>query len=277
MPADLIIYGIIAAGLVLWLRSVLGTRHGDERQRPNPYNLQKPSDEADKIAERMIATIHSINEPDEEQITELFDSPKNNLSINSDIVKAGLLEIAKADKGFDIAKFMDASQDAFAYIVESFAEGDRETLKNLLSKNVYKAFDQAIAAREKDAHKVQTEISAFRNVEVMQAELKGKTAYITILFSADETSVTHDKDDKIIAGHPDRITEMRDLWVFSREINTRNPKWIVDETKDDLEGDNDTIPNTSKSKGKEKPKVKSTAKAKTTKPKTTKPKPKGKT
>ena len=37
IPADLFIYIIIAVVLVIWLRNTLGTRHGDEKTRPNPY------------------------------------------------------------------------------------------------------------------------------------------------------------------------------------------------------------------------------------------------
>jgi len=236
VAADIIIYGVIAAGLALWLKNVLGTRHGEERQRPNPYNAKEKTD-------KTFGNTQKIRESsNEDEITALFDSPKNNLSFSNDEAKAGLRDIAKVDKDFDIEKFMNSSQDAFVFIVESFAEGDREALEGLLAKNVYKAFDQAITMREQEGQKMQTEIHAFRNVEVMEAKIKGKKAYITVLFNVDETSVTYDKQDKCISGDPDRITEMRDLWVFSREMNTRDPRWIVQETRD-VDGDNDIIPN----------------------------------
>ena len=40
MSADILLYALVAAGLVFWLRNILGTRHGDERQRSNPFSSE---------------------------------------------------------------------------------------------------------------------------------------------------------------------------------------------------------------------------------------------
>ena len=44
MPADIVIYAVVAVGLILWLRSILGTRHGNERSRPNPFMAPRSPD-----------------------------------------------------------------------------------------------------------------------------------------------------------------------------------------------------------------------------------------
>ena len=44
MPADLIVYAVVAAGLIFWLRSILGTRHGEEHERPNPFLTPEKAD-----------------------------------------------------------------------------------------------------------------------------------------------------------------------------------------------------------------------------------------
>ena len=129
------------------------------------------------------------------------------------------------------------------YVVEAFAEGDRETLKDLLSSAVYNAFEHAIADRESRGETQKTEIHAIRKAEVMDARVKDKTALVTVRFRADETSVTKDSLGQIISGHPDKITEMRDIWVFARPLRSRDPRWLVQETRSDVEGDNDLIPN----------------------------------
>ena len=56
-------------------------------------------------------------------------------------------------------------------------------------------------------------------------------------------SVTRDSDGEIISGHPDRATDMHDIWTFSRDLKSRDPRWFVTETRGDFEGDNETIPN----------------------------------
>ena len=69
-------------------------------------------------------------------------------------------------------------------------------------------------------------------------------AYITVKFVAEESSVTRDKDGEIIAGHPDKVSEMQDIWTFGRNIKSKDPSWLLCETRGDFEDDNDLIPDT---------------------------------
>ncbi len=52
------------------------------------------------------------------------------------------------DRSFDPAGFLDGAEKAFRLVVAAFASGDRATLRNLLADDTYRAFDQAISARE---------------------------------------------------------------------------------------------------------------------------------
>ena len=240
MPPDLIVYALVAAGLVFWLRSILGTRPGDEQERPNPYVQAEQS--TDSSGEHAYLADEKPVSP-EKSIFALAENKTGNLSIENKTAENGLLDILKADKKFDINLFMMAAQDAFAFIVEAFAEGDKETLENLLTEGVYGAFEGTIDAREKRGETSVTEIHAIKKAEVVGARLEGKKAFITVRFTADETSVTKDSDGEIIEGHPDKVTQMRDVWTFGREVNAKDPRWLVFETRDDLEDDNTTIPN----------------------------------
>ena len=240
MPADLIVYALVAAGLVFWLRSVLGTRHGEERERPNPFLSGDNAETVNTLSEEQKPAIHSA----EEQIISLAEEPRKNYSVANKASELGLIEISKADKNFDIDVFLEGAQDAFVYIVESFAEGDRESLKELLADDVYKAFDGAITEREKRKESQSTEIHAIRSAEVLDAKMDGRDAKITVRFVAQENSVTRDESDEIIQGNPDRNTEIIDIWTFGRSVKSKDPTWALIETRGDFEGDNDLIPDT---------------------------------
>lgn len=212
MPTDILIYAIVAAVMVFWLKNVIGTRHGEERERPNPF---------------------------EEQQTPLppldINPIKTTQTSGNGAVDAGLVQIALADKSFDLNLFKENAGDAFTMIVLAFAEGDRETLKDLCSDDVYHAFDNAITEREGKGEKVSTEIHAVRKVDIVAAGVENKRhAYISILFTADETYVIEDNKGDIIAGHPDRVTEMTDKWTFSRDIKSNDPRWLLSKTEDDV-------------------------------------------
>lgn len=219
MPTDILIYAVIAAVMVLWLRNILGTRHGDERQRPNPYD-EKQMDSANDIGN--VIDLEPVNVQRGLQINE-----------GDDRVDAGLVQIALADKNFDLAQFKENAGEAFLIIVTAFAEGDKDTLKDLCSPDVYNAFAQEIDEREKRGEKVSTEIHAVRKKEIVAAGVDNKIAYITLRITADETYVIEDKDDKRIVGHPDRVTEMTDKWTFSRNVKSKDPRWLLSKTEDD--------------------------------------------
>jgi len=219
MPTDILIYAVIAAIMVFWLRNVLGTRHGDERQRPNPFE-EKPADD--------IKNTGSII--DMKPVSVQRDMPVNG---NNDHVDSGLVQITLADKNFDPAQFKENASEAFVIIVTAFAEGDKETLKDLCSPDVYKAFSYAIDKREKRGEKNLTEIHAVRKNEIVAAGVDNRIAYITLRITADETYVIEDKNGKRIAGHPDRVTEMTDRWTFSRDVKSKDPRWLLSKTEDD--------------------------------------------
>jgi predicted lipid-binding transport protein (Tim44 family) len=241
VPADLIVYALVAAGLVLWLRNILGTRDGDEPQRPSPLATQ-----LDARPDRMGDLAYRAEEPPasaEDQIRRLAENPVKGMSVANKTAETGLLDISELDRNFDINFFLEGAQEAFIMIVEGFSKGDRETLKELLQDNVYRAFDQVITEREARGETKQTDIHALRKADIIEASIKGKMAFITVRFTAEETSVTRNASGDIIEGHPDKTAQMIDVWTFGREIKSRNPAWLVYETRGGFEDDNQHVPN----------------------------------
>ncbi len=238
MSGELLLYALVAGGLVFWLRSILGTRHGEERDRSsNIISLDLDSAANDK------ADNASAFESGEDMIASLIENKDGVASIQGKDAEAGLMDIIAADKNFDMKFFFEAIQDVFAMVVEGFGEGDKEMLEDLLAPDVYNAFATAIDAREKSGETLSNEIQAINKAEIIEAKLDGKQANITVRFTASEISVTRDAEGEIIAGHPERAIEMLDIWTFSKDIKSRDPRWFVVETRGDFDGDNETIPN----------------------------------
>lgn len=232
MPVDILIYAIVAAVMVFWLRNVIGTRHGEERQRPNPF--EKREDEAPITVKK--------GKPALADIQHEKSSPSSWTSGNKSI-DSGLVQIALADKNFDKEQFIENASDAFTYIVTAFAEGDTDTLKDLCNDDVFRTFDNAIKDRMKKGETVVTEIHSIRKAEIVEAGVdKSKMAFVTIRFTADETYVIRDSNGDIIAGHPDRVTEMTDKWTFARNVKSSDPRWLLSKTEDDVVEENGKTP-----------------------------------
>lgn len=235
MSAEILIYALVAAGLVFWLRSILGTRHGDERQRPNPFTAPPPSQ--DSVSRPTMDPVDASIIPAAETGGPLTLPKGGKVTLdNAAVLEPVLLNIARLDRGFDLAHFAAGAQDAFVMIVEAFAAGDRELLKSLLSPDLYKAFEQAMTGREISGQVMVTEIHAIRKTEITEVQLKDRMAFVTLRFVADETSVIHDKDGGVSDGHPDRIQETIDIWTFGRDVRSKDPTWYLFATREEERG-----------------------------------------
>lgn len=247
MSADIIIYALVAAGLVFWLKNVLGTKHGDERERPNPFTSAPEDSKPSETSGQFFSPETELGIMDDDKaVSSNADVLPYNVKIDNKTAENGLDDIGKMDSDFNLSHFVNGAQSAFVMIVEAFAKGDLETLENLLGQSVYRSFENAIHERQKNKETVITEIHAVHKMNILEAFLKNDMAYITVEFTAEETCIIKDDDGNIKAGDPDKTTEMVDIWMFGRNINSKDPKWMLYETRDGEEEDHKTpIPDAS--------------------------------
>ena len=207
-PIDLVLFGMVAAFLILRLRSILGRRTGFER----PPQVQHPPG---------LAPVGPVIEAKAEPVAPTTKRP---LPDPASPAGQALGRIHGADRSFDPARFLDGAEKAFRLIVAAFAAGDRTTLRSLLSDDTYTAFESALAARETAGHVQVSEIRGMETVAVEAADLRGSTASVTVRFVSDQLSLTRDRD-----GHPvlgtEAVTEITDLWSFERDLSSGDPTW----------------------------------------------------
>lgn len=219
---DILIFAVIAAVLIYRLNSVLGTRHGDERQRPNPFS---PNPQPKNPLPAPVAEARPVMNP--EVVGQLIDPAFN----KEGQIEAGLADIVSADPGFDVNEFMDGAKYAFEVIVTSYAKGDRAALKPLLSQKIYADFDHGIAERELLAQTTETEIHRITGARIVEAHLGGTMAYITVDFSVEQTTVVRDSGGAIVEGNDGQPAVMEDIWTFTRDTRSPDPNWILIETR----------------------------------------------
>jgi predicted lipid-binding transport protein (Tim44 family) len=220
-PVDLILFAMVAAFLVLRLRSVLGRRTGFERPqqpeaRPPGYDT-RATPQNDDVAEEVPALGGPGRGP------RVVPDPRTPLGQT-------LSRIAAADASFDPSRFLDGAEGAFRMIVTAFAAGDRETLAALLSEDTYIGFEQAIAAREAAGETQRTELRAVHELAIDAAELRGSVADITVRFVTDQINMTTGRDGEVVTGS-DAVTELTDLWTFQRDLGGTDPTWKLVATR----------------------------------------------
>lgn len=146
---------------------------------------------------------------------------------------AGLDAIAQEERSFDAEGFLHGSKSAYEMIVVSFARGDRKALKGLLSKEVFEDFDQAIAEREKRSETAETTFVSMDKAELVSAEVKGKTAFVTMRFSPKLISTVKNSSGQIVDG-AETVVDVSETWTFSRQLGSRDPNWLLAATEDGI-------------------------------------------
>lgn len=224
MPMDILLYAGVTVLLLVALFRVLGTKHGAERERPNPFAASTPIDTPiDGTATAAEPELRAKIEP-------LLGSNGAGLPR---AVDAALVQIAIADHAFDARRFVEQAKDAFLLVVDAFAKGERETLKDLLSPSVYVHFDAEITAREQADESLLTEIQAIRTAEIIDAKMAGTVANVSVRFKVSEIYAIRTPSGAVRVGNEIRPVELTDIWTFSRDTAGRDPRWFLSATRPD--------------------------------------------
>jgi predicted lipid-binding transport protein (Tim44 family) len=217
-----IIFLAAAVFIFLRLRSVLGQRTGRERPPYDPYSARDAMRTNDNVV--ALPPRGADAAPPAPADAEPADRWKGVAEAGSPTA-VGLDAVAAQDPTFDPKHFLTGGRAAYEMIVTAFAQGDRRTLKNLLSKEVYDGFEAAIKERESRGEKVETRFVSIDKADITHAEVKGKTAQVTVRFVSQLVSVTRDRDGNVIDGSPDKVTDVTDVWTFARDLSSRDPNW----------------------------------------------------
>jgi predicted lipid-binding transport protein (Tim44 family) len=221
-----IIFLVIAVVVVLRLRGVLGKRTGHERPPFDPYTRRDtaPPATADSNVIGLPPRAEARNAPPAE-IGAAAEERIKTIAPDGSPLNAGLKAVAGADRTFDPKEFIAGAKSAYEMIVTAFAEGDRKTLKQLLSREVFDGFVQAITQREARNESIDFKFVGIDKADITGASLKGGSAQITVRFLSKLISATRDGGGKVIDGDPVKVGDVTDIWTFARETASRDPNW----------------------------------------------------
>lgn len=224
---------IVAALIFLNLRSVLGKRTGSEKPPFDPYTRDPRSvDTRSQPADD--GKVITLPRRDQQQAPM---ETSNRYQVIDDFVPAGtdindkLRRVYDVDPTFEPRQFVDGAKVAYEMIVQGFAEGDRKSLKALLSNEVYQGFDQAISAREKAGQKVKSTFIGIEKAEITDARLDGSEVTITMRIVSQLISATYDASGEVVEGNADAVAEVIDSWSFARDTRSRDPNWKLVQTQ----------------------------------------------
>jgi len=187
---DIILLAMIAGFIVLRLRGILGKKTGFEGKIPTQF---------EKEFQKIKATTKSINEN--------FD------------------EEAQKD-------FLKGARIAYETIITDFSDSDNRLIasKPLLSKKIHDQFKEALLDREKKSHFAEITFIGIKSAVVKTHKKIEENLEVTVDFISEIITCIKDKDKKIISGDGEKIKTVYDTWVFSKDIKSANPNWLLIDT-----------------------------------------------
>ena len=183
---DIILLAMIAGFIFLRLRGILGKRTGFEGKTPAQF---------DKILKEAVSKQTS-------QIKDKFD--KN-----------------------DQKEFLNGAKIAYETIITDFSDNDNKITisKPLLNQEIYNQFNEALKERNARGHYAEITFIGIKSAEIKEHKKIDKILNVTVEFVAEVISCIKDKNKKIISGDPEKIKNIYDTWVFSKDVTSANPNW----------------------------------------------------
>lgn len=215
---DILLLGAVAGFIALRLRAVLGQRTGHEQKRRRPPYAEKEGDAQKNSGADADDNVIALPRRD--------DAPARGPALEPELErKVGV--VRAADPNFDPAEFLDGAKGAYEMIVTAFAAGDKDTLRPLLSREVFNDFASAIDERAKRGETMQTTFVGLRGSTIVDAQVNNRIAEVTIKFESELISVTKDAQGHTIGGHGNAVEQVTDIWTFARDTKSRDPNWTL--------------------------------------------------
>jgi len=213
---EVILYAAIATIICVLLYSVLGKDVG--RGSDKPFNVEE------------------FIEKSKPDAAPAFVEP-----VAEDVPPSILSPLLKKDPSFSKRDFIEGARTAYPMILEAFADGDRATLENLLSPDVYAVYEQTISEREAAEQKQITDLGRLVDAMLVGCDVDKKNARLSVEYEADIASAVLDKEGNIIAGDPNLLARIKEIWTFEKPLKSSDPTWrladVAPSNGDALEAD----------------------------------------
>ena len=104
-------------------------------------------------------------------------------------------------------------------------------MRDLLNNEVYDNFSDAIDQREIKGEVLETAVIGIKSVDILEARVEGRTAFVTVKVVSEQVNATKNKDGLTTDGDESQVSDVLDIWTFARNTRARDPNWTLVETR----------------------------------------------
>jgi predicted lipid-binding transport protein (Tim44 family) len=187
---DIILLAMIAGFIFLRLRGILGKKTGFEGKMPTQFKKE-------------FQKFNLKQKPKSEK----FDEEAQN-------------------------NFLKGAKIAYETIITDFSDSDNKLIasKPLLSKKIYNQFKEALQDRQSKGHYAEITFIGIKSAKIKSHKKIENSFEVTVDFVSEIITSIKDKEKKIVSGDAEKIKTVYDTWVFSKDISSSNPNWLLIDT-----------------------------------------------
>ncbi len=215
---DIILLAMVAVFVVTRLYFIFGTNAESKGPRVVVKRIEKlPRDMTPEQMQKLAA------------VQEVLEKT---MCANENCLPEGRVHNALARiENFDADSFLIGASKVFEIILQAFNDGNIETIRHLLSKKIYDAFNQAIRARQKNHQTSEVEFICFEKSEVKDVRFLKNSVRIIVEFVTQQINILRGADGKVITGDENFVQKITDVWTFERALHAKENNWILVSTK----------------------------------------------
>ena len=129
-------------------------------------------------------------------------------------------------------EFIKGAEIAYETIITDFSDSDNKLIasKPLLGEKIYNQFKEALLARELKGNFAEITFIGIKSAAIKTHKKVENSLEVTVDFVSEIITCIKDKDKKIISGDSEKIKTVYDTWIFSKDIKSTNPNWLLIDT-----------------------------------------------
>lgn len=228
---DIIFFAMIAIFLVLRLRGALGRRDGNDGQNFRDMFKQEPPENESAQENNVVNLAERNTNAGLADDVEVEAADDVDAALDDSPLAVGYAQIRRYDPNFNEEDFMVGARVAFEMILKGYASGDTDTLRALLSNEVYSNFAKAIQDREQAGHVMEDTLVGIMKSELVEIFMEGKIANVTVKFISEQVNAVRDENGDVVEGDPETVATVTDFWTFSHDTNSSDPNWTLVATR----------------------------------------------
>ena len=161
----------------------------------------------------------------EGRITPQFEKKYQKTNISPKPVGENFNEVSQKE-------FLKGAKIAYETIITDFSDSDNKLIasKSLLSKKIYDQFKVALEDRASKGHFAEITFIGINVATIKNHKKIEDNLEVTVDFVSEIITCIKDKDKKIVSGDSEKIKTVYDTWVFSKDIKSSNPNWLLIDT-----------------------------------------------